>query len=65
MFLQNDAIGDFLDALYDRQISRAGMEQIGLLPTHSTKLQTESGQQFSHTIPIFCGVAGASKQALA
>ena len=37
MFLQNDAIGDFLDALYDRQIGRAGMEQIRFLSTHSLR----------------------------
>mgnify|MGYP001687654432 CR=1 FL=1 len=43
MFLQNDAIGDFFNALNDRQIGRARMEQIGLLPTQSTKLLTESG----------------------
>lgn len=43
MLLRNDVIGDFLDALYDRQISRAGTEQIRFLPTHATKLQTESG----------------------
>ena len=41
MFLQNDAIGDFFNTLYDGQINRAEMEQIRLLPTHSTKLQTE------------------------
>lgn len=43
MFLQNDAIGDFLGALNDGQIGRTGMEQIRFLSAHSAKLQAQSG----------------------